>query len=130
MPIQRAAADKYKSDKPDTAFTPPTPDPALPKIGPEGQGNILVAWDPIAGKERWRGLAAGQTQGGTLSAGNLVFVSLDKRLVAYRADNGDKLLDITTGLSTMSSADDFHDRWQAVRRGSGRSRECAAAFLR
>jgi quinohemoprotein ethanol dehydrogenase len=91
-----------KDDKPDNPFTPPTPDPALPKIGPEGQGNILVAWDPIAGKERWRGQAAGQTQGGTLSAGNLVFVSLDKHLVAYRADNGDKLLDITTGLSTMA----------------------------
>jgi len=97
-----AAADKDKSDKPDAAFTPPTPDPALPKIGPEGQGNILVAWDPIAGKQRWRGQAAGQTQGGTLSAADLVFVSLDKHLVAYRADNGDKLLDITTGLSTMA----------------------------
>jgi PQQ-dependent dehydrogenase (methanol/ethanol family) len=91
-----------KADKPDAPFTPPPPDPALPKIGPEGQGNILIAWDPIAGKERWRGLAAGQTQGGTLSAGNLVFVSLDKRLVAYRADNGDQLLDIATGLSMMS----------------------------
>ncbi len=91
-----------KADKPDAPFTPPPPDPALPKIGPEGQGNILIAWDPIAGKERWRGLAAGQTQGGTLSAGNLVFVSLDKRLVAYRADNGDQLLDVATGLSMMS----------------------------
>ena len=78
------------------------PDAALPKIGPEGNGNILIAWDPIAGKERWRGLAAGQTQGGTLSAGNLVFVSVDKRLVAYRADNGDQLLDVTTGLSMMA----------------------------
>jgi quinohemoprotein ethanol dehydrogenase len=74
----------------------------LPKIGPEGKGNVLVAWDPIAGKERWRGLAAGQTQGGTLSAGNLVFVSLDKRMVVYRADNGDQLADISTGLSMMS----------------------------
>jgi quinohemoprotein ethanol dehydrogenase len=91
-----------KDDKPDNPFTPPTPDAALPKIGPEGNGNILIAWDPIAGKERWRGLSAGQTQGGTMSAGNLVFVSIDKHLIAYRADNGDKLLDITTGLTTMS----------------------------
>jgi quinohemoprotein ethanol dehydrogenase len=91
-----------KDDKQDNPFTPPPPDAALPKIGPEGNGNILIAWDPIAGKERWRGLAAGQTQGGTLSAGNLVFVSLDKRLLAYRADNGDQLLDITTGLSMMA----------------------------
>jgi quinohemoprotein ethanol dehydrogenase len=97
------AGAKDKSNAADNAFTPPPPDAALPRIGPEGNGNILVAWDPIAGKERWRGQAAGQTQGGTLSAGNLVFVSIDKRLVAYRADNGDQLLDITTGLSMLSA---------------------------
>jgi len=61
-----------------------------------------VAWDPIAGKERWRGLSAGFNQGGTLStAGNLVFASVNTRLIAYRADNGDVLMDITTGLSQM-----------------------------
>ena len=63
---------------------------------------MLIAWDPIAGKERWRGLAAGQTQGGTMSAGNLVFVSIDKRLIVYRADNGDQLADIRTGLTMMT----------------------------
>jgi quinohemoprotein ethanol dehydrogenase len=62
----------------------------------------LVAWDPIAGKERWRGLSAGFNQGGTLStAGNLVFASVNTRLIVYRADNGDGLMDITTGLSQM-----------------------------
>jgi quinohemoprotein ethanol dehydrogenase len=62
----------------------------------------LVAWDPIAGKERWRGLSAGFNQGGTLStAGNLVFASVNTRLIVYRADNGDVLMDITTGLSQM-----------------------------
>ncbi len=61
-----------------------------------------MAWDPIAGKERWRGLSAGFNQGGTLStAGNLVFASVNTRLIAYRADNGDVLMDITTGLSQM-----------------------------
>ena len=79
---------------------PPPPQP--PSIGPEGRGNILVAWDPIAGKERWRGLSAGFNQGGTLStAGNIVFASVNTRLIAYRADNGDVLMDITTGLSQM-----------------------------
>jgi quinohemoprotein ethanol dehydrogenase len=97
-----AAPDKDKDKDKDAPFTPPAPDAALPKIGPEGKGNILIAWDPVAGKERWRGLAAGQTQGGTLSAGNLVFVSLDKRLMAYRADNGDQLLDVPTGLTMMT----------------------------
>jgi quinohemoprotein ethanol dehydrogenase len=61
-----------------------------------------VAWDPIAGKERWRGLSAGFNQGGTLStAGDLVFASVNTRLIVYRADNGDVLMDITTGLSQM-----------------------------
>jgi quinohemoprotein ethanol dehydrogenase len=74
----------------------------LPKIGPEGHGNILVAWDPAAQKERWRGLSAGFNQGGTLASGNLVFSSVNNRLLAYRADNGDQLLDVQTGLSQMS----------------------------
>jgi quinohemoprotein ethanol dehydrogenase len=61
-----------------------------------------VAWDPVAQKERWRGLSAGFNQGGTLStAGNLVFASVNTRLIVYRADNGDQLMDITTGLSQM-----------------------------
>jgi quinohemoprotein ethanol dehydrogenase len=74
--------------------------PAIPRIGPEGRGNILVAWDPITAKERWRGLAAGFNQGGTLSTGgNLVFSSVNNRLLAYRADTGEPLLDLQTGLS-------------------------------
>ena len=76
--------------------------PAPPSIGPEGRGNILVAWDPIAGKERWRGLSAGFNQGGTLAtAGNLVFASVNTQLIVYRADNGDQLINIDTGLSQM-----------------------------
>jgi PQQ-dependent dehydrogenase (methanol/ethanol family) len=83
-----------------TPPVPATPTP-LPTIGPEGHGNILVAWDPVAQKERWRGLAAGFNQGGTLSTGSLVFSSVNTRLLAYRADNGDQLLDVQTGLSMM-----------------------------
>lgn len=79
---------------------PPASSP-LPTIGPAGHGNILIAWDPVAGKERWRGLSAGFNQGGTLSTGNLVFSSVNTRLIAYRADNGDQLIDISTGLSQM-----------------------------
>ena len=70
------------------------------------RGNILVAWDPVNQKERWRGLAAGFNQGGTLAtAGNLVFSSTPtggtSRLLGYRADNGDLLLDVQTGLSQL-----------------------------
>ncbi len=81
---------------------PPPPQSQIPSIGPEGRGNILVAWDPVARKERWRGLAAGFNQGGTLAtAGNLVFSSVNNRLLAYRADTGEQVLDLATGLSQM-----------------------------
>jgi quinohemoprotein ethanol dehydrogenase len=74
-----------------------------PAIGPapvEGQRGILVAWDPVAQKERWRMPGGGGIGGGTLTtAGNLVFqVIPDGRLVAYSADQGDKLLELQTGL--------------------------------
>ncbi|HLH43757.1 MAG TPA: PQQ-binding-like beta-propeller repeat protein [Bryobacteraceae bacterium] len=78
------------------------PGPFLPSIGPEGRGNFLIAWDPVAQKERWRvaGGSAGFNQGGTVStAGNLVFASVNTRLLAFRADTGEQLLDITTGVS-------------------------------
>ena len=62
----------------------------------------MIAWDPVAAKEKWRGLSAGFNQGGSLStAGNLVFSSVNTRLLAYRADTGEQLLDLQTGLSQM-----------------------------
>jgi quinohemoprotein ethanol dehydrogenase len=83
---------------------PPPTLPAPPAIGPEappaGQTNVLVAWDPVAQKERWRNQGGGSIGGGTVTtAGNLVLqVIPDGRLVAYSADKGEKLLDIQTGL--------------------------------
>jgi len=74
--------------------TPPVP---IPRIGPELTGTPLVAWDPIAGKERWHADngAAGFNQGGTLStAGNLVFSGSRSNLKVYRADTGQQLLDL------------------------------------
>jgi quinohemoprotein ethanol dehydrogenase len=92
---------------------PPPPPPAepappanaktLPAVGPtppEGQRGMLVAWDPVTQKERWRTPGGGGIGGGTITtAGNLVLqVIPDGRLVAYSADKGDKLLDVQTGL--------------------------------
>jgi len=61
---------------------------------------MLVAWDPVAQKERWRTPGGGGIGGGTVTtAGNLVLqVIPDGRLVAYSADKGEKLLDVQTGL--------------------------------
>ena len=85
--------------------------PAKPQVkeltswGPDGvEGNVLYAWDPIARKERWRakGAGAGPFSGGSLStAGNLVFSSVNDRLMAFNAATGEKLLELQTGLSQM-----------------------------
>jgi quinohemoprotein ethanol dehydrogenase len=89
------------------ATAPPPTNPAKvpPFIGPtppEGQRGILVAWDPIAQKERWRAPGGGSIGGGTVTtAGNLVLqVINDGRLIAYSADKGEKLLEVQTGLRT------------------------------
>jgi PQQ-dependent dehydrogenase (methanol/ethanol family) len=81
--------------------------PAIPTIGPEGRGTILVAWDPVAQKERWRGApgsSLGFNAGGTLTtAGNLVFSSAGNpgRVLAFKADTGELLYEVPTGLSQM-----------------------------
>src|SRR5262249_29533553 len=79
--------------------TLPSP-PAIGPVPPPGQHTMLVAWDPVTQKERWRTPGGGAVGGGTVtSAGNLVFqVIPDGRLVAYSADKGEKLLEIQTGL--------------------------------
>jgi quinohemoprotein ethanol dehydrogenase len=82
-----------------------TPPMTLSTIGPDGPtGNVLYAWDPIARKERWRaaGAGAGPFSGGSLStAGNLVFSSVNDKLLAFRADTGEKLAEFETGLSQL-----------------------------
>jgi quinohemoprotein ethanol dehydrogenase len=84
---------------------PPTRKPSVPAIGPKqeeiGQsGSVLLAWDPVAQKERWRTPGGGGAGGGCLTtAGNLVIqVIPDGRLVAYSADKGQKLFEVQTGL--------------------------------
>ena len=61
---------------------------------------MLLAWDPIAGQERWSVPGGGGSGGGTVTtAGNLVFqVVNDGRFLAYSAEDGDLLLEIDTGL--------------------------------
>lgn len=86
---------------PDPSATPPPPF-VPPMIGPtDGQrGGVLIAWDPVTQKERWRKEGGGASGGGTVTtAGNLLLQVLpDGRLVAYSADKGEKLHEINTGL--------------------------------
>jgi PQQ-dependent dehydrogenase (methanol/ethanol family) len=81
------------------APAPPASGPIVPPmIGPEGRGGFLIAWDPVAQKERWRSQGGGSTGGGALTtAGNLVFQVIgDGRLLIFSADKGEKLHEIQT----------------------------------
>ena len=107
-------------------FTPPPPDSALPTIGPEGHGNILVAWDPIARKRTLARISsAGQTQAERFPPAIWFSRASTTRLIAYRADNGDQLLDVADRPFAAGPSDDVYDRRQAVRRGGGQSSERA-----
>src|SRR5439155_3101721 len=95
-----AAAADTRGATPQASATPPRVPPAVGPAPQEGQRGVLVAWDPVNQKERWRVNGGGSIGGGTVTtAGNLVLqVVNDGRLVAYTADKGEKLLDIQTGL--------------------------------
>ena len=76
-----------------------------PGTGTAVGGNSLLAWDPVAGKARWRVVYPGLSGGGTLAtAGNLVFQGLsDGRLVAYAADSGKQLWAVQLGNGIMAA---------------------------
>jgi quinohemoprotein ethanol dehydrogenase len=65
----------------------------------------LLAWDPVAQKERWRVPYPHAWNGGTLTtAGNLVFQgTADGRVVAYKADDGQKLWESPAGTGVMAA---------------------------
>jgi quinohemoprotein ethanol dehydrogenase len=74
-----------------------------------GAASSLLAWDPVAGKPRWRVKHQGATGGGTLTtAGNLVFQGLsDGRLVAYAADTGEQRWEVQLGNGIMAAPGTF-----------------------
>jgi quinohemoprotein ethanol dehydrogenase len=102
LPAAVAAAQGATASPPAVPTAPPEP---LPVIGPDGvTGNVLYAWDPVARKERWRvqGGGAGPFAGGSLStAGNLVFSSVNNRLLGYNAQTGENIFDMDLGTSQM-----------------------------
>jgi glucose dehydrogenase len=101
LPIMGAGAGA-PSESPSTSRGAANAAP-LPTIGPQGRGSVLVAWDPVERKERWRGPAgssAGFNAGGTLTtAGNLVFTHVPNGLQVFRANDGTLLANIQTGFT-------------------------------
>ena len=73
-----------------------------PPLIPRGH---LLAWDPVAQKERWRVQYNLMWNGGTLTtAGNLVFQGTsDGRFVAYSADKGEKLWEFNVGTGVIAA---------------------------
>ncbi len=73
-----------------------------PKSKPYGR---LVAWDPVAQKEKWVVEHVSPWNGGTLStAGNLVFQgTADGRFMAYDARDGKKLWEAATGTGVVAA---------------------------
>jgi mono/diheme cytochrome c family protein len=63
------------------------PEMARPVV--EGAQSWLSAWNPVTQTETWR--VPGGGSGTMTTAGNLVFQAEGQSIVAYRADNGDKL---------------------------------------
>lgn len=71
-----------------------------------GKQGFLVAWDPIATKrERWRVWYDAGFNGGTVTtAGNVVFHgTADGRLIAFGADEGQKLWEMPLGVRNMAA---------------------------
>ena len=91
---------------PDSGLTPLPESEYEPGTGPEvGVASSLLAWDPVAGKPRWRVKHQGATGGGTLTtAGNLVFQGLsDGRFAAYTADTGEARWEVQLGNGIMAA---------------------------
>src|SRR5580704_10470355 len=96
----------------------PAPAPVKPKLpegaenAPAAAGGFLLAWDPVAQKERWRVPAQpGVVSGGTLAtAGNLVFHGA----MAFNGDTGEKLWDGEVGQPSVTPVSYMLDGKQYV----------------
>ncbi len=71
----------------------------------EGVKGYLVAWDPVAAKERWRVVQAGPWNGGVLTTGGNLVVegNATGAVAAYRADTGAPLWSAATETPVMAA---------------------------
>jgi quinohemoprotein ethanol dehydrogenase len=92
---------------------------------PPGPSGYLVAWDPSTNSERWRVKYPARPGGVLATGGNLVFHgATDGRLIAYTADRGDKVWELTVGGGISTPVSYMIDGKQFVSvlvgRGNGR----------
>ncbi len=80
-------------------------DPKVKTAILSGLKGFLSAWDPVTGREVWRGEHPGPWNGGVLStAGNLVFQGTAAgELIAYRASDGTKLWSFPTQTGVIAA---------------------------
>ena len=93
----------------------------------------LIAFDPVAGKERWRVDQPAPSNGGTMTtAGNLVFQGTALgEFVAYAADTGRKLFSYPVQSGVMAGASSYSVggvQYVAVTTGRGGSLALAAGY--
>ncbi len=78
------------------------PDPNVRNMALNGTRGALIAWDPVAGRERWRVTFRGPWNGGVLATGGgLVFQGNSAReFAAYDTVSGDRLwsTNVQTGI--------------------------------
>jgi glucose dehydrogenase len=97
---------------------------ALPRTSDEPPAStaFLLAWDPVAQKERWRVNLSGGNGGGTLATGgNLVFEADPQgNLVAYNAETGSALWRAAVGSGAATPISYALDGRQYVAVAGGR----------
>jgi quinohemoprotein ethanol dehydrogenase len=92
-----------------------------------GTGDYLQAWDPVAGRERWRIPVEAQYKGGGVlsTAGGLVFQGTGRGFLnVYAADTGATLASLNIGTSIMAAPVSYAvdgEQYVAVMAGAGGS---------
>ena len=90
-----------------TAMARPSRSPAPPAIEEKPFGE-LVAWDPVAGKARWRARFPQAWRSGVLAtSGDLVFHAAGHEFIAFDAATGKPLWRYDTGASPIAAASSY-----------------------
>ena len=139
LPMVYTSQKEFKYSRDDNTGIQTTPGDLFPAGEASNSEAFLLAWDPVLQKERWRvKMKVVDFNGGVLStAGNLVFQgTADGYFVVYRADTGEKLKEIKTGVGIMAAPSTYSidgDQFVSVMAGFGGATlffvpEHAAAF--